>query len=70
MAWSPSPVGSASADVWPGPEHWRETHLGIEGPAVTDLFGAFLENWVEATGGLLAGPHIAGIETFDDGVVL
>ena len=66
--------GVGIADVWTGnaqdPEHWRETHLCIEGPAVTDLFGAFLENWVEATGGLLAGPHIAGVESFDDGVAL
>ena len=52
------------------PEHWRETHLRIEGPAVVDLFGAFLENWIEATGELLAGRHIADIDGFDDGVVL
>jgi len=66
--------GVGIADVWTGdaqdPEHWRETHLRVEGPAVTDLFGAFLENWVEATGELLAGPHIADIESFDDGVAL
>ena len=66
--------GVGIADVWTGnaqdPEHWRETHLLIEGPAVTDLFGAFSENWVEATGGLLAGPHVAGVESFDDGVAL
>ena len=66
--------GVGIADVWTGnaqsPEHWRETHLCVEGPAVTALFGAFLENWVEATGGLLAGPHIAEIESFDDGVAL
>lgn len=66
--------GVGIADVWTGnaedSEHWRETHLRIEGPAVTDLFGAFLENWVEATGGLLAGPHLPEIESFDDGVAL
>ncbi|MCA1692644.1 MAG: phospholipase D-like domain-containing protein [Actinobacteria bacterium] len=62
--------GVGIADVWTGdaqgPEHWRETHLRIEGPAVVDLFGAFLENWTEATGELLAGAHIGGPETFDD----
>ncbi len=45
--------GVGVADVWTGhaedPEHWRETHLRIEGPAVLDMFGAFAENWVEAT---------------------
>ena len=66
--------GVGIADVWTGdaqdPEHWRETHLRIEGPAVLDLFGAFLENWTEATGRLLAGTHVADIESFDDGVDL
>lgn len=53
--WASWAVGIA--DVWTGdaedPSHWRETHLRVEGPAVTDLLGAFLENWTEATGGLL-----------------
>lgn len=66
--------GVGIADVWTGdaqdPEHWRETHLRIEGPAVLDLFGAFLENWTEATGGLLTGTHIADPGSFDDGVAL
>jgi cardiolipin synthase A/B len=66
--------GVGIADVWTGdaqdPEHWRETHLRIQGPAVIDIFGAFLENWIEATGELLAGPHIADIDGFDDGVTL
>ena len=66
--------GVGIADVWTGnaqdPEHWRETHLRIEGPAVLDLFGAFLENWTEATGGILAGSHVGEIEPFDDGVAL
>ena len=66
--------GVGIADVWTGdaqdPEHWRETHLRVEGPAVIDLFGAFLENWTEATGALLAGSHIAEIEPFADGVAL
>jgi cardiolipin synthase len=66
--------GVGIADVWTGDAqdsaHWRETHLRIEGPAVVDLFGAFLENWTEATGGLLAGTHIADPGSFDDGVAL
>lgn len=66
--------GVGIAEVWTGnaqdPDHWRETHLHIEGPAVADLFGAFLENWVTATGGLLTGTHIADPGSFDDGVDL
>ncbi len=66
--------GVGIAEVWTGdaedPEHWRETHLRIEGPALRDLFGAFLENWSETTGQLLAGRHLAGVEEFDDGVAV
>ena len=66
--------GVGIADVWTGnaedPEHWRETHLRIEGPAVLDLFGAFLENWIEATSGIVAGSRLGEIEGFDDGVAL
>jgi len=66
--------GVGVADVWTGdaqdPEHWRETHLRIEGPAVLDLFGAFLENWTEASGGLLTGRHTPQLADFEDGVPL
>ncbi len=66
--------GVGIADVWTGDvqdaEHWRETHLRIEGPAVVDLVGAFLENWAEATGDLLSAPHFAEIAPFDGGVAL
>ncbi|MBA2496639.1 MAG: cardiolipin synthase B [Acidimicrobiia bacterium] len=66
--------GVGIADVWTGdaqdPEHWRETHVCVEGPAVLDLVGAFLENWTEATGGLLTGTHIAEPGSFDDGVAV
>lgn len=66
--------GVGIADVWSGdaedPEHWRETHVCVQGPAVLDLFGAFLENWTEATGGLLTGTHIVDPGCFDDGVEL
>jgi cardiolipin synthase len=66
--------GVGIADVWTGdaqdPEHWRETHLRIHGPAVGDLVGAFLENWSEASGRLLSGSHLAEIAELDDGVAL
>lgn len=66
--------GVGIADVWTGdaedPEHWRETHLRVEGPAVTDLLGAFLENWTEATGGVLSAAHVPEIAPFEGGVPL
>lgn len=31
-----------------GPEHWRDTHFRVTGPAVTGLRAGFLGNWVEA----------------------
>jgi cardiolipin synthase len=48
------------ADEWAGnaqdPEHWRDTHFRIEGPAVGQMQAAFLENWIEVTGEVLHGP--------------
>ena len=43
--------GAGVADHWLGnadaPEHWRDTHLRVTGPAVTMLEAAFYENWAE-----------------------
>ena len=45
--------GVGIAEEWTGncedPDHWRDTHLRIEGPAVRDLLGGFQQNWSEAT---------------------
>jgi cardiolipin synthase len=64
--------GVGIADVWTGdaedPEHWRETHLRIEGPALRELYGAFLETWTEATGEVPTSDHIPEGSGFDDGV--
>ncbi|MBA3282216.1 MAG: cardiolipin synthase B, partial [Acidimicrobiia bacterium] len=64
--------GFGVADEWigdaEGPEHWRDTHLRIEGPAVRDVLGAFMENWNEATHCFLSGPHLPELAPFDDGV--
>ena len=35
--------------------HWRDTNIRIEGPIVAGLQGAFVENWLEATGNVLGG---------------
>jgi cardiolipin synthase len=51
--------GVGIADEWSGdaqdPGHWRDTHVRVEGPVVRGLQGAFAENWLEATGEVLAG---------------
>jgi cardiolipin synthase A/B len=51
--------GVGIATEWTGnaqdPNHWRDTHVRVSGPVVRALQGAFLENWLEATGELLAG---------------
>ena len=65
--------GVGVADVWTGdaqdPEHWRETHLRVEGPAVLDVFGAFAENWIEATDEIPGVAHVPEASRgFDDGV--
>jgi cardiolipin synthase A/B len=67
--------GVGIAREWTGdaqdPEHWRDTHVRLEGPAVSALGGTFSEHWVEATGEALVGPsHMAPIEPFDDGIPL
>lgn len=51
--------GVGFADDWLGnadsPEHWRDTQVRVEGPAVRGLQRAFQENWSEVTGEPLAG---------------
>jgi cardiolipin synthase len=51
--------GVGIAAEWTGdaedPDHWRDTHVRIRGPAVRGLQGAFAENWLEGTGEVLAG---------------
>ncbi len=51
--------GSGVSRKWMGngrvENHWRETDVRVEGPAVEYLQGAFAENWLEATGIVLGG---------------
>jgi cardiolipin synthase len=51
--------GSGVSRLWMGngriADHWRDTDVRVEGPAVAHLQGAFAENWLEATGTLLGG---------------
>ncbi len=43
--------GVGIADEWQGnaqdPEHWRDTHYRIEGPAVAQMQSAFMTNWIK-----------------------
>jgi cardiolipin synthase A/B len=51
--------GYGISDAWLGDgrteDHWRDTNLRLEGPAVKYLQAAFAESWLEATGDLLGG---------------
>ena len=43
--------GVGIADTWTGnsqsPEHWRDSHFMLEGPAVAHLQAAFADNWMK-----------------------
>lgn len=47
------------AAIWNGhaqdPDHWRDTEVRIQGPAVAQLQTVFAEDWQEATGQVLLG---------------
>ena len=67
--------GVGIASEWSGdaedPEHWRDTHVRVEGPAVRALQGAFAEHWVEATGEALVGPALLReVEPHEDGAAV
>ena len=51
--------GVGIADKWAGdaqsPEHWRDSHFRIEGPAVSQMQAAFMDNWMKARGEVLHG---------------
>jgi len=43
--------GVGIADEWLGnadsPEHWRDSHFQLEGPAVAQMQAAFMDNWIK-----------------------
>ena len=66
--------GVGIADNWLGnaqdPDHWRDSHFRLEGPAVAQMQAAFMDNWMETCAQVLhgeeyfpalepAGPHAA-----------
>jgi cardiolipin synthase A/B len=59
--------GVGIADNWDGnadsPDHWRDSHYRIEGPAVAQMQAAFLDNWIKTTGAVLQGDgYFPGLE--------
>jgi cardiolipin synthase len=68
--------GVGIADEWIGDadakNHWRDTVARVEGPVVTQMQSAFMDNWVKSRGELLTGldyfpaqspcgPHLAQV---------
>lgn len=51
--------GVGIADKWAGnaqdPDHWRDTHFRIEGPAVLQMQSAFMDNWLKVRSEVLHG---------------
>jgi len=51
--------GVGIADQWQGngdsPEHWRDSHFQLEGPAVAQLQAAFMDNWIKTRSEVLHG---------------
>ncbi len=52
--------GVGIGDEWLGhaqdPNHWRDMHFKIEGPAVAEFQAAFMDNWIKTTSSVLHGP--------------
>ena len=61
--------GVGVADQWLGhaqsPEHWRESHFQIEGPAVAQMQAAFADHWIKTRAKVLLGsgyyPELASV---------
>ena len=51
--------GVGIADNWLGnaqdPDHWRDSHFSLEGPAVAQMQAAFMDNWMKTSGEVLHG---------------
>jgi cardiolipin synthase len=67
--------GVGIADEWTGdahdPHHRRDTHVRVRGPVGRGLRGAFAENWLEATGEVIAGEDdLPELEPVGDGAAM
>jgi len=66
--------GVGIADQWDGdadaPNHWRDSHVRIRGPAVLSVQAAFIDNWNEATGELpIRGSYFPPIDSEGESLV-
>src|SRR3954454_18827420 len=65
--------GAGYADWWrfgtKGKPRWRDTMVRVQGDAVRGLQGAFVENWLEASGQILDGPDYFPLLKTDPGNV-
>lgn len=66
--------GVGIADQWTGhaqdPEHWRDTHYRIEGPAVGVMQAVFVDNWTKARAAVLHGDaHFPRLDAVGDCLV-
>ncbi|HVR80511.1 MAG TPA: phospholipase D-like domain-containing protein [Luteimonas sp.] len=65
--------GVGIGDPWQGhaqdPDHWRDMHFRIEGPAVAQIQAAFNDNWIKTSGEVLNGaayfPALAPVGSMD-----
>jgi cardiolipin synthase len=52
--------GVGIAQQWTGnaedPDHWRDLHFRVDGPAVAHLQAAFMDNWIKTHSCVLYGP--------------
>ena len=63
--------GVGIAPAWVGhaqdPDHWRDSHYQVRGPAVAQMQATFLDNWLKVTGKVLHGdvyfPPLAAVGT-------
>ena len=65
--------GVGIAEKWTGhaqdPDHWRDTHFRIEGPAVAQMQAVFMDNWIKSTGHVLHGDdYFPRLERAGDGL--
>ncbi|HEY5805684.1 MAG TPA: phospholipase D-like domain-containing protein [Lysobacter sp.] len=63
--------GVGIADLWMGhaqdPDHWRDSHFQIEGPAAAQMQAAFSDNWIKMTGHVLNGtPYYPAVDRYGD----
>lgn len=51
--------GVGIAELWTGnaqdPDHWRDSHFKMTGPAVGQMQATFMQNWTKVTGKMLYG---------------